>query len=108
LKKIGAIAEAYRIEMAPHNPQSLVSTLASIHVDATTPNSVIQEYAPKSDPYTTDLFKGAKLEISEGFAALPTRPVWDAILDEKVAAQRPYKPAKREAYKFKDGSIADQ
>jgi len=29
--------EAYRIEMAPHNPQSAVSTLGSIHVDATTP-----------------------------------------------------------------------
>lgn len=108
LKKIGAIAEAYRIEMAPHNPQSMVSTLASLHVDATTPNSVIQEYAPSSDPYLTDLFKGAKLEITEGFAALPTRPGLGCDLDEKVAAQRPYKPATREAYKFKDGSIADQ
>ncbi|MBI1895442.1 MAG: galactonate dehydratase, partial [Acidobacteria bacterium] len=49
LKKIGAIAETYRIEMAPHNPQSEVSTLASLHVDATTPACTIQEYSPKNE-----------------------------------------------------------
>jgi galactonate dehydratase len=39
LKKIGVLAEINRIEMAPHNPQSEVSTMASLHVDATTPSS---------------------------------------------------------------------
>ena len=29
MKKIGVLAETYRIEMAPHNPQSAVSTMAS-------------------------------------------------------------------------------
>ena len=38
MKKIATIAEAYRIELAPHNPQSDVSTLASLHVDFSTPN----------------------------------------------------------------------
>jgi len=46
LKKIGVLAETYRINMAPHNPQSLVSTMASLHVDATTPAAVIQEFSP--------------------------------------------------------------
>ena len=43
MKKIATIAEAYRIELAPHNPQSEVSTLASLHVDFSTPNFGIQE-----------------------------------------------------------------
>lgn len=108
LKKIGAIAEAHRIDMAPHNPQSLVSTLASIHVDATTPNSVIQEYAPKTDPFFADLFRGATLEVKDGFAPLPSKPGLGCELDEAVAAKRPYKPVGRPEYKFRDGSVADQ
>src|SRR6266568_3181676 len=43
MKKIGVLAESYRINMAPHTPQSYVSTMASLHVDATTPASTIQE-----------------------------------------------------------------
>ena len=61
LKKIGAMAETFRIEMAPHNPQSLVSTLASIHVDATTPASTIQEYSPNKPAWIQDLFEGSAL-----------------------------------------------
>ena len=62
LKKIGAIAETYRVEMAPHNPQSMVSTLASMHVDATTPNCTIQEYSPSKPAWVQELFNGAELE----------------------------------------------
>jgi hypothetical protein len=29
-------------------------------------------------------------------------------LNEKVAASRPYKPATRGAFRFEDGSVADQ
>src|SRR5581483_6176310 len=56
LKKIGVLAETYRVNLAPHNPQSAVSTMASLHVDATTPACTIQEYAPKNDQWVKDLF----------------------------------------------------
>src|SRR5690242_4742744 len=51
LKKIGALAETYRVQLAPHNPQSFVSTMASLHVDATTPNAAIQEYTLNRTPW---------------------------------------------------------
>jgi len=108
MKKIGTIAEAYRIEMAPHNPQSLVSTLASMHVDATTPACTIQEFTIKSDPWLLDLFQGAKVDHKNGFADLPSKPGLGCDLDEKVAAAHPYKPVKRPEYKFADGAVADQ
>ena len=73
LKKIGAIAEAYRIEMAPHNPQSAVSTMASIHVDATTPACTIQEYSPSHNQWCVDMFRGTGPVIRNGFAELPDR-----------------------------------
>lgn len=107
MKKIGTIAETYRIEMAPHNPQSEVSTLASLHVDATTPAATIQEYAPRSDQWTKDLFMGGAVKIKDGFAELPDRPGLGVDLDEAVAAKHPYKPVTRPAFVFSDGGIAD-
>jgi len=107
MKKIGTIAETYRVEMAPHNPQSEVSTLASLHVDATTPACTIQEYNPNSTPWIRDLFNGGAVQVKEGFAELPSRPGLGVDLNEKVAAQHPYKPVNRPNYVFSDGGVAD-
>lgn len=107
LKKIGAIAEAFRVEMAPHNPQSEVSTLASLHVDATTPAATIQEYSPNRTPWVQDLFYGGAVKINAGYAELPDRPGLGVDLDEKVAAKHPYQPVNRPNYVFSDGGVAD-
>src|SRR5215467_4030191 len=56
LKKIGALAETYRVNLAPHNPQSYVSTMASLHVDATTPSAAIQEYTLGRIEWAEELF----------------------------------------------------
>jgi galactonate dehydratase len=120
LKKIGVLAETYRLQMAPHNPQSRVSTMASLHVDATTPASTIQECSLSNlglgditpelhqSAWVDDLFDGAKPVIKNGYAELPTRPGLGVTLNEKVAAQHPYKPVERPYYVFDDGSVADQ
>ncbi len=108
LKKIGAIAEAHRVEMSPHNPQGIVSTLASIHVNATTPAATILEYSTgRQTGWMLDLFKGTSIAIKDGYAELPTRPGLGAELDEAVAAKHPYKPVNRPGYRFADGGIAD-
>jgi galactonate dehydratase len=108
LKKIGALAEAYRVNLAPHNPQSNVSTMASLHVDATTPNAAIQEYTNTRTPWAAELFEGLGPEVKAGYADLPVRPGLGVTLNERVAAQHPYKPSNRPEYKFGDGSVTDQ
>ncbi|MCI0391887.1 MAG: hypothetical protein MOB07_24360 [Acidobacteria bacterium] len=107
MKKIGTIAEAYRVEMAPHNPQSEVSTLASLHVDATTPACIIQEYNPRNEQWIRDLFYGGAVKVKDGYADLPDRPGLGVDLDEKVAAKHPYKPVNRPNFVFSDGGVAD-
>jgi galactonate dehydratase len=107
LKKIGALAETWRTEMAPHNPQSEVSTMASLHVDATTPAATIQEYAPKNDQWVKDLFNGGSVVVKDGYAELPSKPGLGVELNEKVAAQHPYKPVNRANNHFADGAVAD-
>jgi len=107
MKKIGAIAEAHRVEMAPHNPQSEVSTMASLHVDATTPACVIQEYNPRREAWIQDLFYGEGAVVKDGFAELPSKPGLGVRLNEKVAAKHPYRPVNRPNYVFRDGGVAD-
>jgi galactonate dehydratase len=108
LKKIATIAEAHRVEVAPHNPQSEVSTLASLHVDFSTPNVVIQEITHRgNEQYWKDLFQGGGITYQDGFALPPERPGLGVDMDEKVAAQRPYKPHTRQQLRFPDGGIAD-
>jgi galactonate dehydratase len=108
LKKIGTLAETYRVNLAPHNPQSMVSTLASLHVDATTPSFAIQESTLNRTPWVQELFDGAAPVIKEGYAELPGKPGLGVTLNEKVAAQHPYKPSNRPEYKLGDGSVTDQ
>ena len=108
LKKIGVLAETYRVNLAPHNPQSYVSTMASLHVDATTPAAVIQESILSNSPWIEELFDGAGPEIKNGYAELPSRPGLGVTLNEKIAAQHPYQPTNRPEYVFEDGSVADQ
>jgi len=106
-KKIAAIAEAHSIEVTLHNPQSEVSTLASLHVDACTPNCVIQEMVENRTPWIKDLFFGGAVKIKNGYAELPDRPGLGVDLDEKVAAQHPYKPVNRQNWTWEDGAAAD-
>jgi len=107
LKKIATIAEAYRIQLAPHNPQSSVSTLASLHVDTTAPNFAIQEISRPPTQFFQDLFRGAGPVFKDGYALIPDQPGLGATLDEKVAAKRPYVPANRPRMRFADGAVTD-
>lgn len=108
LKKIAAIAEANRIELCPHNPQSEVSTLASLHVDFSTPNFAIQEISSgKRAPFWDDFFLGGGPRYEDGFALPPDSPGLGVTFDEKVGERRPYVPVTRQQLRFPDGGVAD-
>lgn len=105
LKKIAAIAEAHFIDCAPHNPQSWVSTFASLHVDACTPNCVIQEHI-SGPAWQADLFR-TEWGLVDGYAALPTGVGLGLDFDEEEAARHPYTPDFRPEWRWEDGSVAD-
>lgn len=108
LKKIAAIAEANRIELCPHNPQSEISTLASLHVDFSTPNFAIQEISSgKRAPFWDDFFLGGGPRYEDGFALPPDSPGLGVTFDEKVGERRPYVPVTRQQLRFPDGGVAD-
>jgi galactonate dehydratase len=44
LKKIAAMAESYYVAVQPHNSNGPISTFASLHLDASIPNCIFQEF----------------------------------------------------------------
>ena len=52
-------------------------------------------------------FNGGAVNVKDGFAELPDRPGLGVDLNEKVAAEHPYKPVNRPNNVFRDGAVAD-
>ena len=90
MRKIAAIADAFRIEVLPHNPNSRVCTFASLHFCSATPNATLLEISGSEKPVWDDLFFGTSVSYKHGFAQLPERPGLGIDLDEVVAAKSPY------------------
>ena len=63
-RRIAAMAEAYRIALAPHNPQGPVSTAASLEFGFATPSYIICESVHNDVPWRSDV-------VSEGFTVEP-------------------------------------
>jgi len=109
MKKIATLAESRFIDVAPHHGNAEVTTLASLHVDACTPNCVIQE-RPIPSTLAAELFSTI-VQIKDGYAELPSSPGLGIDLDERVAAKHPfvaeYEITGRARLAWADGSIAD-
>ncbi len=108
MRKIAAIADAFRIELLPHNPNSRVCTFASLHVCASQPNATLLEISGSEKPVWDDLFFGTAVTYTGGFAELPNKPGLGIDVDEAVAARSPYTEKDWHGPRFEDGSIADR
>jgi len=108
MRRIAIIAEAFRVDVSPHNPQSEVSTLASMHVCMATPNCIIMEIGSGQDPFWNDLFYGGHFEYERGFAKPPSRPGLGIDLDEAVAAKFPFERKNWHTLRTQDGAYIDR
>jgi len=108
MKKMAALAEVFRIELLPHNPNSEVCTLASLHVCMCTPNATLLELGSGQSPYWEDLFYGGAVQFKDGYALAPERPGLGIKLNEEIAAKYPYEPKVRLPHRFSDGAITDR
>lgn len=107
-RKIGALAEAYRVAMAPHNPQGPVSTAASIELGFATPSYIICESVHSDVPWRNDI-------VSEGFTVEPKgrivypnkKPGLGIEINEKEIKKHPFQQEVLQRVFYKDGSIGD-
>ncbi|MDW8120380.1 MAG: galactonate dehydratase [Chloroflexota bacterium] len=87
-KKIAAMAEAYYVAVQPHNPNGPISTLASLHLDATIPNCIFQEFFyPYLDLYNEILT--VPITYEKGSLRIPNGPGLGADIREEVIRKYP-------------------
>jgi galactonate dehydratase len=108
VRRIAALAEAYRVALAPHNPQGPVSTAASLEVGFATPSYIICETVHNDVPWRQDI-------VSEGFTIDPKgqrvfpsdRPGLGIELNEAEIARHPFAPEVPMRSYYADGSVGD-
>jgi len=86
--KIAAMADAYEINVAPHNFYSHLSTMMSANLAALVPNLRIMETDPDVVPWHDDLCT-VKPTIKNGQMALPTGPGWGTEVNEATIRAHP-------------------
>jgi galactonate dehydratase len=81
------MAETYYVGFAPHNPYGPVNTMAAIHVDACTPNFLIQEggHGTWYDAVLEEPFPAQ----TAGYFDVPTLPSLGVELDEEALGRYP-------------------
>jgi galactonate dehydratase len=92
--KIAAMADAYEINVAPHNFNGHLSSLISAHLCAAIPNFRVMETDVEDVPWKDDLMT-VPPKIENGEFLLPTGIGWGAdINEEAVKAHPPARPTK--------------
>ena len=92
--KIAAMAEAFEVNVAPHNFYGHLSTLMSAHFCAAIPNFRIMEIDIEDVPWKDDLVTTPPV-IEDGHLLLPTGPGWGAEVNEEAVRAHPPKTSYR-------------
>ena len=91
LKKIAAMADAYYIPFAPHNPSGPVANAATLQLAACTGNFSILEIMYSDVTWRKDICD-EDLEYSDGYITIPDRPGIGVSINEEECARHPYLP----------------
>jgi galactonate dehydratase len=105
-KKIAAIAESYHCAVVTHNFLGPLITAASVHLDASIPNFLTQEYTKGDEGPGYAVFK-TDMKRQGGYIPLPQAPGIGVELDDSLIAETPYKPMNQaQTLLREDGSVA--
>jgi galactonate dehydratase len=105
-RKIAAAAESASIAVAPHNPNGPISTAAAVHFALATPNWLIQEGITGDVPWRDEIVVGP-VQVVDGHAGVPEGPGLGIDVDERAAANHPYREEREQRYFHPDGAVAD-
>ena len=86
--KIAACAEAYEVNVAPHNFYGHLATMMNAHFAAAVPNLRIMEIDVDRIPSDSQIFTHAP-PIEDGHLVLPDSPGWGTEPDEEALRARP-------------------
>jgi galactonate dehydratase len=107
-RRIAALCDAYRIALAPHNPQGPVSTAASLEFGFSQPSYIICETVHNDVPWRQDI-------VDEGFVVDPTtrtvtpsnRAGLGISINESEVKKHPFQEALVQRIFYADGAVGD-
>lgn len=112
LWKVGALADASGVKMAPHACEGPIGGIATVHVDAAMPNFVVQEICSGVEPGVKEKiwqewFGFPAMRMVNGKFPLPEKPGLGFDLDERDVAKFKFEGTRPMARVFHaDGSVA--
>jgi L-alanine-DL-glutamate epimerase-like enolase superfamily enzyme len=86
--RIAALADAFEVNVAPHNFYGHLATHMSLHFAAAVPNLRILELEVDDVPWHDDLVDHVPV-LRDGFVAVPDGPGWGCNVVEDAVAARP-------------------
>ncbi|MBP6506353.1 MAG: galactonate dehydratase [Opitutaceae bacterium] len=107
-RRIAAMANAYGVAIAPHNPQGPVSTAASIEFGFATPNYLICEAVHQDVPWREEIVNWGFTVEKKGRIVRPSsRPGLGVEINEAAIAAHPFEQEVPRRSFAPDGSVVD-
>ena len=108
IRRIAAMAESYRVALAPHNPQGPVSTAASLEFGFSAPSYIICESVHSDVPWRDDIVSGGYEIEKQGRIVRPgNRPGLGIEINEAEVAKHPFEQELPQRVFYSDGSVGD-
>lgn len=108
VRRIAAMAQAYGVAVAPHNPQGPVSTAASIEFGFATPNYLICEAVHQDVPWRDEIVQWGFTVEKKGRIVRPNnKPGLGVEIDEAAVARHPFEQEVPRRSYGPDGSVID-
>jgi galactonate dehydratase len=107
-RRIAAMCEAYRVAMAPHNPQGPVSTAASLEFGFATPSYIICEAVHLDVPWRQDIVQeGFTVEKNGRIVRPGSRPGLGIEINVEEVKKHPFQQELPQRTFYADGSVGD-
>jgi galactonate dehydratase len=108
IRRIAAMAEAYRVALAPHNPQGPVSTAASLEFGFATPSYIICETVHLDVPWRGDVVREGFVVEEKGRIVRPSsRPGLGIEINEEAVRKHPFQQELLQRSFYADGAVGD-
>ena len=114
VKKIGSMAEAYDVALAPHCPLGPVALAACVQVDATCHNAFIQEQSMgihynQGKGVLDYVLNREDYAFHDGFMNLPGKPGLGVEVNEALVLEENQEPHRwrNPVWRHEDGSVAE-
>jgi galactonate dehydratase len=107
-RRVAALADAYQIALAPHNPQVPISTAASLEFGFSQPNYIICESVHNDVPWRNDIVSaGYRIDKATRTVTPNTKPGLGVSINEDELRKHPFQQEVPQRVFYCDGAVGD-